>query len=411
MEGADFLLPPVRVLDLTAGLYALCGRILGDLGADVVRVEPPEGDPARRMGPFYGDVPHPDRSLTYWFYNLNKRGITLNLFCEDGRDLFLRLVERADAVVESFPPGTLESLGLGYDRLARVNPRLVLTRITGFGQTGPYARYEAPDLVLQAMGGLMFVTGDPDRPPLRISFPQAHLHGAAEGAVGTLLALYHSLQTGEGQEVDVSAQQGVIWSLMNATVAWDLNRVNIPRLGPYRMAGPGTRGRINWPCRDGYVCFALIRAVDLQRLAEWMDEEGMCPDWLKAYDFQNVIPVLLPQAELDLLSEPIGAFFRRHTKEELFREALRRDIILYPVSTVADLAENPHLRERGFFVEVEHPELGAVVRYPGPPWVVDGERVPVRRRPPLLGEHNAEVYGELGLGREDLEHLYRIGAI
>src|SRR5919109_2931972 len=164
-----------RALDLTDEKGVLCGKILADLGVDVIKLEPPGGDPARRLGPFAEDIPNPERSLFWWAFNANKRSITLDLTKPQGRDLFLRMVRVADFIIESFVPGELECLGLSYHTLAQVNPRVILTSITPFGQTGPYATYRATDLVVMAMGGSMFLTGDADRPPVRIGYPQAFL--------------------------------------------------------------------------------------------------------------------------------------------------------------------------------------------------------------------------------------------
>lgn len=410
-------LAPYRVLDLTWEHASLCGRLLGDLGAQVIKVEPPRGDPARLRPPFYGDQPHPDRSLTFWFYNLNKRGITLDIATADGQALLKRLATQTDILLESYPPGTMEQWGLGYDDLSSLNPRLIYTRITGFGQDGPYAHYQAPDMVVQAMGGLMFITGDPDRPPLRISFPQAYLHAAAEGAVGTLLALWERHRSGQGQQVDVSAQQGVVWSLMNATVTWDLNRVNITRQGAYRSGGAsGTRLRLNWECKDGYVCFVIgggrVGGESTRNLVRWMEAEGAAPDYLSLFDFETQDMRLVPQEEIDLLEAPIAHFFKGKSKAELFEGALRWRVILYPISTMRDLAENRHLQERGFYIRVPHPELGRDILYPGLVPRLSATPPAVRLRPPLLGEHNRDVYcGEVGLSPEELAYLHSLGVV
>ena len=414
-NGASFL--ACRVLDLTQAYSHLCGRVLADFGADVVLVEPPEGDPVRRRGPFFGGSPHRERSLTFWFYNVNKRGITLNLDTADGRELCTRLAKTADIVLESFPPGHMDALGLGYKDLSVLNPRLIYVSISAFGQSGPYADYQAPDIVGQAMGGLMYMAGDPNRPPLRIAFPQTYLHAASEAAVGALLALHARDATGRGQLVDVSAQQSVIWSLMNATVTWDLNKTNVTRQGSERFGSArGTRMRINWPCKDGYVCFRIqsgpTGGLSMKGLVRWMDEEGMAPDYLNLYDFKSVDLRFMPQEEIDLLSEPMAAFFMRHTKAELFSGALERRIILYPISTMQDITRNPQLQARNFFVPVRHSDLDNEVIYPGAAPVINGVRPPVRRPPPLLGQHNEDVFcKELNLSRAQLEQMAGVGAI
>ncbi|MEK7215930.1 MAG: CoA transferase, partial [Chloroflexota bacterium] len=201
------LLAGFRVLDLTTEPGHLCGRVLGDMGADVIKLEPPGGDSARRHGPFYADVPGPERSLRWLAFNANKRSAVLDLNDPDDHAAFLALVAHADFVIESFAPGYLEGLGLSYGRLQQVNPRIIMTSITPFGQTGPYAGLAASDLTLQAMGGGVYVTGDPDRPPLQIPLPVAHYQACAEAAGATMLAHYHRQRSGAGQHVDVSMQE------------------------------------------------------------------------------------------------------------------------------------------------------------------------------------------------------------
>jgi crotonobetainyl-CoA:carnitine CoA-transferase CaiB-like acyl-CoA transferase len=198
-EESRLSLDPYRVLDLTDEKGMLCGRILGDLGADVIKVERSGGDKSRNIGSFYQDMPHPERSL-YWFaYNANKRGITLNLQTADGRGLFKRLAKTSDFIIESFAPGYLEELGLGYPVLSEIKPAIILISITPFGQSGPYRDYKSSDIVSMAMGGLMYITGDADRPPVRVSVEQSYLHAGAHAAIGALLALHYRVLTGKDQ--------------------------------------------------------------------------------------------------------------------------------------------------------------------------------------------------------------------
>jgi crotonobetainyl-CoA:carnitine CoA-transferase CaiB-like acyl-CoA transferase len=204
MEKKKKVLEDCRVLDLSNELGFLCGKILGDLGADVIKVEPPGGDPSRNIGPFYKDIPHPEKSL-YWFaYNNNKRGITLNIETNDGRELFKRLIKTADIVVESFAPGYMDGLGLGYSVLSQMtDEKIIMTSITPFGQDGPYRNYKASDIGIMAMSGSMYLLGDPDRPPVRTSIPVSYMWTGAYAALGTLMAFFHRQMTGKGQLVDV----------------------------------------------------------------------------------------------------------------------------------------------------------------------------------------------------------------
>ena len=220
------MLSPYRVLDLTDEKGLLCGKLLGDLGADVIKIERPGGDPARSIGPFYHDEPDPEKSLFWFAFNTSKRGITLDIETADGQEIFKRLVKSADFVIESFPPGYMDKLGLGYSALEKINPGIIMVSITPFGQTGPYKDYKAPDIVAWAMGGQMYPCGDADRPPVRISHhSQAYLHAAAEAAVGAMMALYYREMTGEGQQVDVSIQESVAQLTYGLHASWDMMKV------------------------------------------------------------------------------------------------------------------------------------------------------------------------------------------
>ncbi len=306
------LLSPYRVLDLTDELGFLCGKILGDLGADVVKVEPPGGDPARRLGPFYGNQPDPEKSL-YWFgFNNNKRGITLNLESAKGRELFCRLAAKVDFIIESFTPGYLDSLNIGYPALSRLNPRLILTSITPFGQTGPYSRFKASDIEIMALSGCMSLTGDPDRAPLRVSFPQSYAWTGSYAAIGALIAHYYREQTGEGQQVDVSAQACLLWAFSHAHIFWDLNRHVEKRAGSF-MTGrsiTGAKMRVFWPCKDGYLNFIIYGGEAGRRtnqaLVEWMDSQGMAPEFLKQKDWKAFDIARVTQEEIDRMEDPIG---------------------------------------------------------------------------------------------------------
>ena len=412
----DLLLGPYRVLDLTNELGLLCGRILADLGADVVQVEPPGGSRARRFGPFYRDDVHPEKSLFWWAYATNKRGITLYLETSKGREILRKLVKDAHFLVESFPPGYLDGLGVGYEQLAGINSELVMVSITPFGQDGPYAQYKAPDIVGMAMGGFMYLTGDSDRAPLRVGFPQFYLHGAAAGATGAMIAHTHRGLTGEGQHVDVSCQQAVAKALAHAPQSWDLAGEVIKRMGVYRQTSGSTVIRNSWRCKDGYINFVPqggAVAGSTRALLKWMDQEGMGDEELEAADWEVLGYGQVPKEVMDRAEVSVGRFFDVHTKAELAKGSAERRILLFPVATQADILAHPQLAARGYFEEIYHPELDRTVTYPGVP-VKDetGSRVGLRRPPPTIGEHNREIYqGELGLGPEELTALRQWGVI
>jgi crotonobetainyl-CoA:carnitine CoA-transferase CaiB-like acyl-CoA transferase len=216
------MLSPYRVLDLTTERGFLCGQILGDLGADVIKIEPPGGSSARRLGPFFEDRADPNRSICWWAYNRNKRGITLNLETDEGRELLYRLVARARFLIESYNPGYLNGRGLGYADLAAHNRELIYVSITPFGQHGPKAAYADSDLVILATGGPLLLYGDEDRPPVRLSVPQAYLHASGDAAVGALVANHECNRSGTGQHVDVSAQQSVTLATQANNLAYRL---------------------------------------------------------------------------------------------------------------------------------------------------------------------------------------------
>jgi len=391
--------------------------MLAGLGADVIRIEKPGGDPSRRIGPFYKDIPHPEKSLFWFAYNINKRGITLNIECSDGKDIFKQLVKTADFVIESYPPGFMDELGLGYQALSQLNPQAILVSITPFGQDGPYKGYKASDIVSVAMGGMIYVCGDVDRPPVRISYLQAGLHGAAEGAAGALIALYYRQRTGEGQHVDVSIQQSLIPTTTNAPVHWEMNNLILKRTGPYR-AGllAGAQARLTWPCQDGFISFTLTGGAGSIRsnraLAEWVESEGAGSDFLRKVDWDKFDMATITQDTLDKIEESLDQFFLAHTKAKLYEGALQRRIMLYPVNTFRDLASDVQLEAREFWVDAEHPELGSSIKYPGPFFKATEAQWQLCRRAPLIGEHNREIYvDELGMSGDELTLMLGRGVI
>ena len=416
-DGIDFLLAPYRVLDLTDERGLLAGKILADLGADVVQIEPPGGNPARNIGPFYGDDPQPEKSLFWWAYAANKRSITLDLEQKGGQALLKKMVAEADFLVESFVPGYLDTLGLGYDLLAEINPKLVMVSITPFGQDGPYSNYQATDIVGMALGGFMYLTGDDDRAPIRISFPHFYLHGGAAGATAAMLAHTYRITSGQGQYVDVSCQQAVAKTLAHAPQIWDIEGAILKRMGVYRQTSGENRVRINWPCKDGYVNYMVQGgsvAYSTRALLEWMKEDSFDTADLDIIDWERMGYGAITPELMDQLGGPLGDFFKGHTRAELVQGSLDRRILLFPVATPSALQDHPQLEARGYFKELEHPELGATVQYPGA-FVKSGDGgdiAGIYRRPPLIGEHNTVIFqGELGITGSELESLKRSGVI
>ncbi len=412
------MLSPYRALDLTDEKGLLCGKILADLGADVIQVEKPEGNPARRIPPFFEDVADPERSLFWLAFSAGKRSVTLNLDTEAGKDLFKRLAKTADFIIESFPPGYLERTGLGYEVLRKTNPHLIVASITPFGQTGPFKDYKAGDLIASAMGGMVCCTGEPDRAPVRISADLAYCQVSVHAAIGLLLALSNRAITGQGQRVDVSMQASIVRTLHTQLPYWEYSNHIVQRSGIRRFRG-GVSTREIWPCKDGFVSWMFFGgAVGTQQMrimVEWMEGKGMAgslsaevQDWA-ALDLTKVSSEKIKSWE-----KIIGDFFLAHTKEELYEEALEKRVPLTPLNDVSEVVEDEQLAARGFWVGVDHAELRTNIHYPGFLFLTTEEKcVPkVRRRAPFIGEHNGEIYiGELGLSKDEFNSLQREGIV
>ena len=413
MTQSDGDLSGIRVLDLAAEPGFFAGKVLGDLGADVVKVEPPEGDRARRRGPFWGGVVDAERSLLWLALNTSKRGMTLSLDRPRGRELFFALAERADVVLETEPPGSLAARGLGWETLHARNRHLILCSITPFGQTGPRAAWRGSDLTVVATSGNLYATGDPDRAPVRCSLPVSYYHGGLEAAVGVLFALLARDQSGEGQHVDVSLQAAMVMPSIGTAAMFRMTGQRGSRVGAFMHAGRTIQREI-WPCRDGFVSFALrggpARVPGLIAMVAYMDEHGMASARLKAIDWKSYNHNLLTQEDVDFLTREFGAFFATKTTAELYRAACERSLMLAPVNTPREITGSPQLAARGFFVDVENPGRGTL-RYPGAFAVTHGARVAIRRPAPRLGEHTAEVLHAHGLAAADVERLRAEGVV
>ncbi|MPZ23056.1 MAG: hypothetical protein GEU28_05820 [Dehalococcoidia bacterium] len=373
----------IRVLDLTDVKGAWATKLLADLGADVVRVEPPGGDAMRTLGPFYRDQPGADRSLTYWFYNTSKRAITLDLAAQEGRASLLRLASESDILVESAAMGYLDGLGLGYTEVARSAPGLIYVSITPFGRSGPLASSPATDLTLSAMGGMMHVTGNRETPPL-VAFGQQTYHvGAHFGAINALAALRGRRASGRGQLIDVSIE---------ASVAAFIEHVNMWYLYSGRLAK--RQGSLHWSsafktfrASDGYVCISFFHQWEF--LVAWLLSEDAADDLANEQYLDRRWAV----RHLDHIIEVVGRWVSGKTVEELFREGQQRRFPWAPVHTIEQLLGVPQLRERDYWTPVVHDELGATFEYPGAPYRLSASPWAISRRPPLHDEHTREVLG------------------
>jgi len=394
-----------RVLELADEKGVYCGKLLADMGADVIKVERPGGDATRQIPPFVRDEPDPDGSLFFLYTNTSKRGVTLDLGRAEGQDLFRRLARTANLVVETFAPGRLDGLGLGYASLSAANPGLVLTSITGFGQTGPHRDFRPADIVASALGGSMYVTGEAEDPPVRLAGSQAYVAASVAAAASSLIALYHSSASGRGQHVDISIEEVTTSVTHICGVGKWLDDGIIPRrsgTGLFASVPSGT-----YPCRDGTVYLMVNRPLHWKALAQWIHEETGNQEVLDPI-FEG--PSSSRQPVRELIDVFVGDLTRRFTVDAIYHEAQRRHLAVTPLNTAAAVARDPHLAARSYCVEVEHPKAGRL-KQPGAPYRHSETPWSVSRPAPGVGQHNEDVFcGELGVPEATL-HSFRSGGI
>lgn len=389
----DAWIADLRVLDWTGESGALAGRILADLGADVVKIEPPGGDLQARRAPFWGEDADPERSLAWLANNTSKRGIVIDLDVETGREEYRRLVSTADVVLETFGPGELDRWGVGYRALVADNPGLIHCAITPFGQTGPYAHYRAGDLVAVAMGGNLAATGEPGRPPLRCSLPSSFFHAGPEAALAVFMALGERERTGEGQFIDVSLQETQLQTLLGGPGQYPLTH-RLPERTGVRLG----RTREIWQALDGMVSYGLrggsARVPNLQATVTWMQECGRASPWLRDFDWTNYSHLEVSSEDLAKIEVEFGAFFASKTVRELYEGALDRRVLLAPCNDAKEILEHVQLRARDLFARVEDPAWEGVLEQPDFFAKFRNARVGIRRRAPRIGEHQSEVLDE-----------------
>jgi crotonobetainyl-CoA:carnitine CoA-transferase CaiB-like acyl-CoA transferase len=396
-----------RVLDLADEKGQLCARLLGELGADIIKVEPREGHPTRNNGPFFRGEAGPDTSIYWWAMNAGKRSITCELRLEAGRELFRELVKHADILIETAKPGEMAELGLDYASLEQVNPGLVMVSITNFGQTGPYRDMEATDIVGSAMGGHMFLNGDMERGPVRTTAPQAYAQANVQAGVGAMIALYaRGVNDGRGQHVDVSMQEAMANAMDNNQQTWDIRRVTAIRPGVRRHASGMLGARYLFETSDGWLTALQVGGLigpNANVMIDWLAETGEArgldsPEWrTKLTSLQP-----LPEEERTYVEETLTLFTKKRCKDDLVREAQARGGGWAPVLSPHEIVENAHLAAREFWIRVQHEDLGESFIYPGPPFRLDGTPWQQRGRAPHIGEHNEQVYSDL-LGKDEAE--------
>jgi len=393
------LLPGFRVLDLASSMGAFCGKLLRDLGMDVIKVESPGGDPTRGEPPFAEGNQDREGSLRFAYLNAGKRSVTLDITKERGRRLLLDLVERSDIVLESFAPGYLGAHNLGYDLLLERRPKLILVSVTGFGQDGPYADFQTPDIVGTAMGGLLYISGDPKLAPCNPPETQSYYYASLFAAYGTMLALWQRETRGIGAYVDASIQASLA---LHEHVVFNYSAEG--RV----MKRAGSQHQHNAPanlfqCKNGWIALFVTQTHWPLLLKVWEDH---APD----LDDPKWINSNLRRAHADYINAEVTSFTSRFLKEDLAELMQKNGIPGLPVNSPLDFMKDPHIQARGFFGTVTHPVLG-VFQQAGSPFMVDGERSGPSPAP-LLGQHNDEVFrGELGLERRELEVLVGEGII
>lgn len=387
-ENSNSALSGERVLDLTDEKGMLCARLLADMGAEVIRVEKTGADWSKKP--------------SFEANNLGKRSVTLNLEAKTGQELFRRLVKTAAILIESYPPGYLEALGLGYTELSQINPRLIMASITNFGQSGSYRDYKSDDMVAAALGGEMSVCGEPALPPLKPFGQQSYYSAGLFTAIGILLALWQRHTSNKGQYLDISIQECVTATLDHVLVRYFYQGVVAKRQGSLYW---NNAFRI-FPCRDGHILLSIFQQWTI--LVEWLESEGMAEDLTdkKWRDRETQIE------QLDHIIEVLEQWTKSHTVAELVEKGQLMRFPWAEVTSITQLMDSPQLEERHFFVEVEHPESGKKFKLPGVPCKLSRSPWRVGSHIAACGEHNMEVYhGELGLAEPEIEALVREGVI
>jgi crotonobetainyl-CoA:carnitine CoA-transferase CaiB-like acyl-CoA transferase len=393
----------VKVLEyaqFVSGPY--CTKLLGDLGAEVIKIEPPTiGDEARRREPFLDDIPHPERSGLFLYLNCNKMGITLDPKTATGREIFKKLVKESDVLVEDNPPQVMKELGLDYERLKDINPRLIMASITPFGQTGPYRDYKAYHLNSYSGSGLAQILAgvlpEEIKMPLKGGGMLGEYDCGLSAAVAIVGALYSRLFTNEGQYIDISKQESLI-AMERVEIGMCANSAGASTVYMGGMVGGLQR------CKDGYVVITIPMDHQWQAMKKLMGE----PEW--AYE-EKYNDELSRAKHADEANKLIGEWTINHAKDEIYHQAQELSCPLGMISTVEDMLGSEQLQARGFFVDVEHPEMGKV-KLPAAPYRFSETPWRVERPAHLLGEHNEEVYSRrLGYAKEELVRMRGAGII
>ena len=378
-----------------------CSKLIADLGAEVIKIEEPgTGDEARSRGPFPNDIPDPEQSGLFLYLNTNKLGITLNLKSTAGKEIFKKLVKDTDILIEDTTPGTMEDLGLDYDTLKEVNPSLIMTSITPYGQTGPYRGYKAHHLnIYHSSGQAQFsysMSSDAGLPPVKGGGFLGDYDAGLSGAVATMAALFKRILGGTGQYIDVSRQEALI----------SLDRIDIGSFTNDESMVERRRGMLGglMPCKDGYV---VVLAPQQHQWEAMMNMMGN-PEWSKGEKCKDEFARSEHAGELQPL---INEWMLQRTKDEIYHLGQSYGCPAAPVNSTADVLKSPQMKEREFFADITHSRAGELI-YPSASYKLSETPWQANRAAPLLGEHNQEIYcGKLGLSEKEMAEMKSSGVI
>ncbi len=387
-----------------------CGKLLADLGAEVIKIEPPgSGDPARRWGPFPQNLPHPEKSGLFLYLNTNKLGITLDISSAAGIKIFRALAGQADVLVENTPPHALAWLGLDYESLHRINPRLVVTSITPFGQTGPYHDYKGCDLTAIHMSGEAYINPAggvenlEQEPPLKVPGHTGDFMCGLSASISTMSAVISQQTTGQGQHVDISQQEVLVHMVCHEVGSLTYDGIDSSRKKGEHTWG-GTAMNTIYPSKDGLITMFILNDASWPDLLEMLGN----PAWTQAKEYQS------PASRISRMGEiipRIGEWLKEHTTSEILAAAEGKRIPITALYPVKDSINSPQFTARDYFVDVDHAEAGTI-KFPGAPYKMSGTPWKIKTPAPRLGEHNDEVYcGRLGYTRQDLVRMRQAGLI
>ena len=394
----------LKVLELADVKGMFAGKMLAAMGAEVLKVEQPGGNKSRRNGPFAPGGKELENSLSFAYFNTGKKSITLDIFSEEGRPIFLELVKKTDVIIETFKHGKLRGSGLGYEDLKKINPGLIMLSVTPFGQYGPHADWRADtDLIPDAMSGLMSTVGYNGQAPLHLGYDIQSCVAGMYGLFGLQAAYHNRLFTGEGAHIDVSLQE--------CASNWTSQGLGIPQVVggdvPRRKVDKDAARQALVNCKDG-LGILMIGGKWLD-LLQWFRDEGVDTEVFKDTKYEEHIHEVLTPWDIPLMNAA-NELASKYTTTEFMEEGQRRRIPCGQVSTPAGMLNNKHLKERGFFIELDHPEIGKRI-YPGAPIMFTESPMTTDRPAPLLGQDNDEVFGELGIDSVRLAELKKKGIV